>query len=233
MFTVTVPFEMPLHRRCVIKYLYFFIFFLIYFYFIFKILKCKKTNIFFLASPSLFSAKKQWKESMWKIAGRFYMRSLTTTLKRLNKFKEIGDTLSIVPVSCHTAEFDPELGHSKKESSMAWHRDQVALDGSLIVTIGESTKSKLVWKRGAESHESHYCGHTFSVVGGIHSEFYDFSKENHHVFHRSVNLDNKFREIIVLRFKMHAKFNLNINATSVVKFVNIIKNIKWNGRNAS
>ena len=109
---------------------------------------------------------------------------------------------------------------------MANHRDEVGCN-TLVVTIGASNKSTLVWKRGDEIHTVHYSGHTFSVVGGIHSKFFDFSTNGNHIFHRSVNLDKNFREIIVLRFKMHAELRLGINADTVVAFVNIIKSIEW------
>ena len=237
-FSVTVSFEARSYERYVYNFLFFF-------YFFFHCLTLNNFLVFSVANNffllfNIFSAKIQWKESMMVTGGRgYFMRSLTETLKRLKKFATIGSTLSLIPLSCHTAQFDACTSASTEgETSMAWHRDEVG-SFTLIVTLGPSTSSYLEWKRGTETVRIDYSGHTFSVVGGIHSRFFDFSIPNettnhvdshHHVYHRSVNLGTAFREIIVLRFKMHATKELGINANTVAAFVDIIKSITYESR---
>ena len=70
---------------------------------------------------------------------------------------------------------------------MAIHRDHVGCHRLCINTGSKS--SYLQWTRGFEEQpvRVNYSGPSFQVVGGIHSNFYDFGN----VHHQSVNCDPK------------------------------------------
>ena len=105
---------------------------------------------------------------------------------------------------------------------MAIHRDHVGCHRLCINTGSKS--SYLQWTRGFEEQpvRVNYSGPSFQVVGGIHSNFYDFGN----VHHQSKNCDEEScRELIVLSFAMDPTKDLNITADSVASFVDMIKSL--------
>ena len=138
---------------------------------------------------------------MMRTGGRGYlMRSMTATLCSLKKVEFIEKNFSVRFKQCHIAVFDPntelcELG----KCSMGNHRDHLGVHRALIHRGSQS--SYLEWNRpNGESVRVEYNGPSYQIVGGIHSNFYDFGNISHH----SVNCDpNSCRELIVLSFLLH------------------------------
>ena len=150
------------------------------------------------------------------------MRSMTAHLRSIGAFDVIEAKLAVVVKQCHIAIFAPKTDTSVvvyKKRSMAHHRDHVG-SHRLVANMG-SASSYLEWTRGEkECVRVDYSGPSYQVVGGIHSNFYDFGG----VLHHSVNEDvNSCREIIVLSFALDSTKDPNITSASVAKFVDFIK----------
>ena len=160
---------------------------------------------------------------MMKTGGRFPMRSMTAYLRSIGAFAIIEEMLSIVCKQSHIAFFNPMTNMTEevfKTRSMGKHGDHVGCN-RLVANIG-SNSSYLEWSRGEERVRVDYSGPSYQVVGGIHSNFYDFGG----IVHQSVNCDVKScREIIVLSFALDSTKEPNITPASVARFVDFIKDL--------
>ena len=152
----------------------------------------------------------------------YYMRPMTATLRKYQKFHAIGTLLHVVPKQCHIAIFQADNAlWEYGQKSMAAHRDHV---GCLRLCVNLGSKSSfLEWTRDGENAvRVLYSGPSFQVIGGIHSNFFDFGN----VRHQSKNCDEEScRELIVLSFAMDPTKDLNITADSVASFVDMIKSL--------
>ena len=111
----------------------------------------------------------------------------------------IATLLNVMPKQCHIAVFEPYTSSAEfGQRSMAIHRDHVGCHRLCINTGSKS--SYLQWTRGFEEQpvRVNYSGPSFQVVGGIHSNFYDFGN----VHHQSVNCDPKSSadSVAILKF---------------------------------